>query len=125
MSTGGPCHVDLTRQLDPFSLLWATMRKWRSPVVCLILAVLFVGSQNTGQKLEDTAVLKQTPMDGVVQESEIKYAQMRKLQAGRLRSDSQTFLASVMRPTPIHWLSGAASLGLSGQGLNRPLHSIC
>jgi hypothetical protein len=43
--------------------------------VCLILAASLVASQPTGQKTADKAFWKETPMDGVVREFEMKCAQ--------------------------------------------------
>lgn len=43
--------------------------------MCLILAASLAASQPTGQKTKDMAFWKETPMDGVVQEFEMKCAQ--------------------------------------------------
>jgi hypothetical protein len=47
----------------------------RSPAACLILAASLVASLPTGEKTQDTAFWEETPMDGAVQELEIKCAQ--------------------------------------------------
>jgi hypothetical protein len=44
----------------------------RSPAACLILAATLVASLPTGEKTQDTAFWKETPMDGTVQELEMK-----------------------------------------------------
>ena len=43
--------------------------------MCLTLAALLVSSHPTGQKTADKAFWKETPMDGAVQEFEMKCAQ--------------------------------------------------
>jgi hypothetical protein len=60
--------------LDPSDFLKLTM-KWTTPAACLVLAASMVASQPTGQKTEDLAFWKETPMDKAVKEFEMKCAQ--------------------------------------------------
>lgn len=76
MTDAGPCHTNLTYEyrLDQFNFLTVTM-KWKSPTVCLILAASLAASHPAGEKEKDMAFWKETPMDRVVQEFEVKCAQ--------------------------------------------------
>jgi hypothetical protein len=47
----------------------------RSSVASLILVASLVGSLPTGEKTQDTAFWEETPMDGAVQELQIKCAE--------------------------------------------------
>jgi hypothetical protein len=77
MTDAGPCHTNVITLLDQFNFLRVAMM-FKSPAVCLILAATLAAWHPAGQKEEDIAYWQETPVGGVVQEFEVKYAQVRK-----------------------------------------------